>query len=252
MGLQGRVAVVTGAATGLGKIYALRLASEGADVCVADINQEGVEKTAALVREKGRKALAIKMDVTSEDETVKGAKLTFDTFKRIDILVNNAGIVRNVPRIPLRDLTLSEWNRIINVNLTGTFLASKAFAPYIIQTGKGKVINISSGVALHGTALRQDYAASKAGVIGFTRALAVDLGPHNINVNVVTPAGVEASEARGEAPRQLPVNSQSGRYIQRELLPKDLEGVIAFLASDDSDMITGQVINVDGGRVFIG
>ncbi len=252
MGLQGRVAVVTGAATGLGKIYALRLASEGADVCVADINKEGVEKTADLVREKGRKAIAIKMDVTSEDETVKGAKLTFDTFKRIDILVNNAGIVRNVQRIPLQDLTLSEWNRIINVNLTGTFLASKAFAPYIIQTGKGKVINISSGVALHGTALRQDYAASKAGVIGFTRALAVDLGPHNINVNVVTPAGVEASEARGEAPRQLPVNSQSGRYIQRQLLPKDLEGVIAFLASDDSDMITGQVINVDGGRVFIG
>jgi len=252
MRLLDRVAVVTGAATGLGKIYALRLASEGADICVADINQDGVEKTAALIREKGRKALAIKMDVTSEEETVKAAKLTFDTFKRIDILVNNAGIVRNVPRIPLQDLTLSEWNRIINVNLTGTFLASKAFTPYIIQTGKGKVINISSGVALHGTALRQDYAASKAGVIGFTRALAVDLGPHNINVNVVTPAGVEASEARGEAPRPLPVNSQSGRYIQRQLLPRDLEGVIAFLASDDSDMITGQVINVDGGRVFIG
>ena len=252
MRLLDRVAVVTGAATGLGKIYALRLASEGADICVADINQDGVEKTAALIREKGRKALAIKMDVTSEEETVKAAKLTFDTFKRIDILVNNAGIVRNVPRIPLQDLTLSEWNRIINVNLTGTFLASKAFTPYIIQTGKGKVINISSGVALHGTALRQDYAASKTGVIGFTRALAVDLGPHNINVNVVTPAGVEASEARGEAPRPLPVNSQSGRYIQRQLLPRDLEGVIAFLASDDSDMITGQVINVDGGRVFIG
>lgn len=252
MRLLDRVAVVTGAATGLGKIYALRLASEGADICVADINQEGVEKTASLIREKGRKALAIKMDVTSEEDTVKGAKLAFDTFKRIDILVNNAGIVRNVPRIPLQDLTLSEWNRIINVNLTGTFLASKAFTPYIIRTGKGKVINISSGVALHGTALRQDYVASKAGVIGFTRALAVDLGPHNINVNVVTPAGVEASEARGEAPRPLPVNSQSGRYIQRQLLPKDLEGVIAFLASDDSDMITGQVINVDGGRVFIG
>ncbi len=250
--LQDRVAVVTGAATGLGRVYALRLAYEGAHVCVADINLEGVEKTANLIRETGRDALALKMDVTSEEETVQGAKAAFDHFKKIHILVNNAGIVRNVPRIPLQDLTLSEWNRIINVNLTGTFLASKAFAPYLIQTGKGKVINISSGVALHGTALRQDYVASKAGVIGFTRALAVDLGPHNINVNVVTPAGVDASEARGEAPRPLPPNSLRGRYIQKDLLPKDLEGVIAFLASDDSDMITGQVINVDGGRVFVG
>ncbi len=252
MRLQDRVAVVTGAATGLGKMYALRLASEGAHLCVADINIEGVEKTASMIRDTGRDALAVKMDVTSEEDTVNGAKVAFDHFKRIDILVNNAGIVRNVPRIPLEELTLSEWNRIINVNLTGTFLASKAFVPYIKQTGKGKIINISSGVALHGTALRQDYIASKAGVIGFTRALAVDLGPYNINVNVVTPAGVEASEARGEPPRPLPPNSLRGRYIQKDLLPKDLEGVIAFLASDDSDMITGQVINVDGGRVFVG
>ncbi len=107
MRLQDRVAVVTGAATGLGKIYALRLASEGADVCVADINAEGVEKTAGMIRKQGRKALALKMDVTSEEETVKGAKTAFDTFKRIDILVNNAGIVRNVPRIPLQELTLT-------------------------------------------------------------------------------------------------------------------------------------------------
>jgi len=252
MRLQNRVAVVTGAATGLGRVYALRLAAEGADVCAADIDVAGVEKTAAMIREKGRKSLALKMDVTSEEETVKGARTVFDTFKRVDILVNNAGIVRNVPRIPLQDLTLAEWNRIINVNLTGTFLASKAFVPYIIQTGKGKIINVSSGVALHGTALRQDYIASKAGVIGFTRALAVDLGQFNINVNVVTPAGVDASEARGEAPRPLPASSMAGRYIHRQLLPRDLEGVIAFLASDDSDMITGQVINVDGGRVFVG
>jgi 3-oxoacyl-[acyl-carrier protein] reductase len=252
MGLQNRVAVVTGAATGLGRVYALRLATEGADVSVADIDAQGVEQTATMIREKGRKSLALKMDVTSEEDTMKGARAVFDMFKRIDILVNNAGIVRNVPRIPLKDLTLAEWNRIINVNLTGTFLASKAFVPYIIQTGKGKVINVSSGVALHGTALRQDYVASKAGVIGFTRALAVDLGQYNINVNVVTPAGVEASEARGEAPRPLPPSSLGGRYIQRQLLPRDLEGVIAFLASDDSDMITGQVINVDGGRVFVG
>lgn len=112
MRLDGKVAVVTGAATGLGKFYALRLASEGADLCVADINVEGVKKTADMIREKGRKAIAIKMDVTSEKETMDGARKAFDTFGKIDILVNNAGIVRNVPRVPVEELKLADWNRL--------------------------------------------------------------------------------------------------------------------------------------------
>ncbi len=252
MRLEGKVAVVTGAATGLGRVYALRLASEGADVCVGDIDLQGTEKTAALIREKGRKSLAIKMDVTSEEETINGAKSAFETFQKIDILVNNAGIVRGVARISLEDLKLADWNRIINVNLTGVFLASKAFVPYMKKSGKGKIINISSGVALHGGSLRQDYVASKAGVIGLTRAMAVDLGQYNINVNVITPGGVDASEARGEPPRAFTDDMARGRYIRKAIYPKDLEGVVAFLASDESDLITGQVINVDGGRVFVG
>ncbi len=252
MRFTGKVAVVTGAATGLGRVYALRLASEGADVCVADMDLQGTEKTASLIREKGRKSLAIKMDVTSEEETIDGARRAFETFKKIDILVNNAGIVRGVARISLEDLKLADWNRIINVNLTGVFLVSKAFIPYMKKSGKGKIINISSGVALHGGSLRQDYVASKAGVIGLTRALAVDLGDYNINVNVITPGGVEASEARGETPRPFSPDRVSGRYIRRLLYPADLDGAVAFLASDESDMITGQVINVDGGRVFVG
>jgi len=250
--LQNRVAMVTGAATGLGKVYALRLADEGADVCAADIDIQGAEKTAAMIREKGRKALAVKMDVTSEEETIQGARAAFDLCRRIDILVNNAGIVRNVERVPIENLKLDDWNRIINVNLTGTFLVSKAVIPYMKRSGKGKIINISSGVALHGGSLRHDYVSSKAGVIGLTRALAVDLGQFDINVNVITPSGVEASEARGEPPRPFSEHMARGRYIRRQLFPKDLEGVVAFLASDDSDMITGQVINVDGGRVFVG
>ncbi len=172
MKLDGKVAVVTGAATGLGKVYALRLASEGADLGVADIDVEGVEKTAGMIRGKGRKAIAIKMDVTSEEETMQGAKTAFDAFGRIDILVNNAGVVRNVPRAPIEELKLADWNHIINVNLTGVFLVSKAFIPYMKKSAKGKIINISSGVALHGGNLRQDYVASKAGVIGLTRAMA--------------------------------------------------------------------------------
>jgi 3-oxoacyl-[acyl-carrier protein] reductase len=252
MRLDNKVAIVTGGATGLGRVYALRLASEGADLAVWDVDLEGAEKTASMIREKGRKAIAIKTDVTSEEDTSKASKTTFETFKKIDILVNNAGIVRGVPRAPLEELKLSDWSRIINVNLTGVFLVSKAVIPYMKKSGKGKIVNISSGVALHGGGLRQDYVASKAGVIGLTRAMAVDLGEYNINVNVITPGGVEASEARGETPRPFSDDRVRGRYIRKLIYPRDLDGVVAFLASDESDLITGQVINVDGGRVFVG
>lgn len=126
MRLTDKVAVVTGGAMGLGKAYALRLALEGADVCVADINLDGAENTAAVIRENGRRAIALKTDVTSETDATALARVTFETFKKIDILVNNAGIVRNVPRGPIEDLKLSDWNRILSVNLTSVFLITKA------------------------------------------------------------------------------------------------------------------------------
>ena len=250
MRLENRVALVTGAATGLGRAYAVRLAAEGAHVCAADVNFAGVQKTARLVAAEGRKALAVEMDVTSEEQTLEGAKKAFDHFGSIDILVNNAGIVRNTPRVPIEETDVADWHRIIAVNLTGTFLAARAVVPYMKRSSKGKIINISSGVALHGRTLSHQYVSSKMGVIGLTRALAADLGPFNINVNAITPGGVDTSQAR-EAPETPSEHMLRQRCIERHLYPHDLDGVVAFLASDDSDMISGQVINVDGGRVFI-
>ncbi len=250
MRLAERVALVTGAATGLGRAYAVRLAAEGAQVCATDVNFAGVQGTARLVARKGRQALAVEMDVTSERQTKEAAKKAFDYFGSIDILVNNAGIVRNTPRVPIEESKLADWERIIAVNLTGTYLATRAVVPYMKHSPKGKIINISSGVALHGRTLSHEYVSSKMGIVGLTRALATDLGPFHINVNAIAPGGVDTSQAR-EALETPSEHMLRQRSVERHLLPSDLDGVVAFLASDDSDMITGQLINVDGGRVFI-
>ena len=252
MRLENQVAVVTGGAMGLGRVYSVRLAQEGADVCVWDVQIEGAEETAAMVRKLGRKSLAVRADVTSEEDTIGAARKTFDTFGKIDILINNAGIVRDVLKVPLEEVALEDWNRVVGVNLTGVFLASKAVVPYLKRNGKGKIVNMSSNVALHGTALRHDYAASKAGVIGLTRALASELGQFNINVNAITPAAVIIPEMRAQLTGEIPEAMIAGRYIRRPIFAEDLEGVVAFLASSESDLMTGQVVNVDGGRVFVG
>jgi NAD(P)-dependent dehydrogenase (short-subunit alcohol dehydrogenase family) len=252
MRLESKVAVVTGGATGLGRVYALRLAREGAAVAAWDVDGAGAEETASLINAEGGKAIGLRADVTSETEVAEAAKRSADAFGRLDTLVNNAGLARDMPRVPIEELPLESWNRVITTNLTGMFIVSRAVVPYLKRAGSGKIINISSGVALHGAVVRQDYIASKAGVIGLTRALAVDLGEFNINVNAITPGPVDTSAVRGGAPTSLPAGSFGGRLLQRPILPADLDGVVVFLASSESDMITGQVMNVDGGRVFVG
>jgi len=243
MRLKDCVAIVTGGGRGIGEAYCVGLAAEGARTVVADKNPDAGSRVAAAINESGGEAVALTVDVTIEQDTLKMAEEVIERYGRIDILVNNAGIF---PLCKFTELTYEQWKRVLAVNLDGPFLCSKAVAPHMIDAGRGKIINISTECFFMGYGELVDYTAAKAGVVGFTRALAEALGEHGINVNTITP-GLTATEILLE---EQPYNFEphvQGQCIKRRQQPEDLVGTVVFLASRDSDMITGQIINVDGG-----
>jgi 3-oxoacyl-[acyl-carrier protein] reductase len=236
--------VVTGAAKGLGRAYSLALAAEGAKVVIADLDLEGARGTAEEVRATGGEALALHSDVTREDNTQAMAEATLSAYGRLDALVNNAGIY---PLRPFEETSLEEWDRVLAVNLTGAFLCARAVTPAMRAQGKGKIVNISSATVFRPIPSLAHYIASKMGIIGLTRALAVELGPYNICVNAVAPGLTRAADIPGVQPTEVVeriISQQSFRRMER---PADLVGTILFLVSDQSDFITGQTISVDGG-----
>ena len=243
MRLEEKIAIVTGGGRGIGEAYARGLSQEGAKVVVVDIDGESAQEVAASLRSEGHEAMGLAVDVGSESDTLRMAQAVTDKFGRIDILVNNAGIF---PLAKFTDLSLEQWRKVMSVNLDGPFLCSKAVVPSMIQNGYGKIINISTECYFMGYGELVDYTAAKAGVVGFTRALAEALGEHGINVNTITP-GLTATEILlKEQPYNFEPHVQ-GQCIKRPQKPEDLVGTLLFLASSDSDMITGQIINVDGG-----
>jgi NAD(P)-dependent dehydrogenase (short-subunit alcohol dehydrogenase family) len=249
--LDGKVGVITGAAQGIGRAYALEVDKHGAKVAVADIADASA--TAKLIEDAGAEALSVTVDVSDEASVERMAEQVLDKFKVVDFLVNNAAIYGSLTLKYWADLSVEEWDGLMAVNVRGPWLVSKAFAPSMSARHKGKIINISSATAHLGMAGSMHYITSKAGIIGMTRAMARELGDFGINVNVITP-GFTMSDA------SLRIMDKSGmpslvdmvvanQCFKRSEQPEDLVGTVVFLASDLSDFITGQVINVDGGLV---
>lgn len=249
--LDGKVGVITGAAQGIGRAYALEVARQGAKVVVADIADPSV--TAKLIEDLGSDALAVTVDVADEASVDQMAQQVLDRYEAVDFLVNNAAIYGSLTLKYWADLSVQEWDGLMAVNVRGPWLVSKAFAPGMSARGKGKIINISSATVHVGMAGSLHYITSKAAIIGMTRALARELGDAGINVNAITP-GFTMSDAShrimdASGTPYLVDTVVAGQCIKRPEQPEDLVGAVVFLASDQSDFITGQIVNVDGGLV---
>lgn len=244
--VAGRVVVVTGAANGLGRAYATRLAEAGAAVVVADLDGTGAATVAREITDAGGRAHAVAVDVADEAMTVAMADEARRVFGRIDVLVNNAAIFLTVSmaRVPFDEITVADWDRMMAVNVRGTWLACRAVVPVMREQGYGKIINVSSDTALKGSPLRVHYVASKSALLGFTRSLAAELAADGVRVNAIAP-GIVLSEP-GPTPDRYE-RAVASQLLPAALVPDDLVGTVAFLASPASDPITGQVLAVNAG-----
>lgn len=252
MRLKEKVAIITGAGGGIGRHFALGFGREGAKLAIADIDLAKADETADALRKEGAEACSIKTDVSNPESAEELAKKTIEHFGRIDILVNNAAILATYSplRGPFYQLDLDEWDRVMAVNVKGAFLCIRAVFPYMKAQGKGKIINTASTSVLWGATGNAHYVASKGGLIGLSRALAREMGEYNINVNCIAPGSTSSEEPSNQVALEFRQRAIPRRAIQRLEVPEDLVGTAIFLASPDSDFITGQTIVVDGGHIM--
>jgi 3-oxoacyl-[acyl-carrier protein] reductase len=249
MRVPDKVAVVTGAGRGIGAATALRLAQEGAKVVINDISADNAQSTAAAIREQGLEAIAVPCDITDRAAVQAMVQQAVDTYGRLDILVNNAGVIRDNL---VHKLTEDDWDTVMNVHLKGAFHCTQEAQKHMVAQKYGKIINFSSTSAL-GNRGQLNYATAKAGLQGFTKTLAIELGRYNINVNAVAPGFIETEMTRETAARMGVDFEQFKEYgAQQSLLgrtgkPEDIANAVLFLASDEASFITGQVLYVRGG-----
>ena len=242
MRLKDKTALITGGARGIGKEIAVRFAKEGADIIIWDVLEEG-EKVAEEIKKIGRESVFQKVDITNLTDIREKAKDVIQKFDGLDILVNNAGITRDNLIIRMEE---SEWESVITVNLKGTFNCTKSFIKYMMKARKGRIINISSVIGLFGNAGQSNYAASKAGIIGFTKSIAKEVGSRNITVNAIAPGFIQ-TPMTDVLSEEVKKTYLSIIPLKKFGLPEDIANVALFLASDEAKYITGEVIRVDGG-----
>jgi NAD(P)-dependent dehydrogenase (short-subunit alcohol dehydrogenase family) len=243
-----RVAVVTGAASGMGLAIGKRLAANGRRVALLDLDGDGAERAAAEIRESGAQAIAATVDIADRAAVETALAHVRSELGPVDIMVTSAGLDQFSP---FTDITIEMWDRMIAVNLTGTFHCLQAAVPDMLAGGWGRIVTISSSSAQSGAPRMAHYVASKGGVIGMTKALAVELGPHGITVNTIPPGAIETPmTSRAEASGNLPGADVIAKMIpvRRMGTPEDIAAACAFLCSEDAGYITGQQINLNGGR----
>ncbi|MGB0629075.1 MAG: SDR family NAD(P)-dependent oxidoreductase [Alphaproteobacteria bacterium] len=247
--LENRVAIITGGSQGIGAAYVRGFAAEGAKIVIADVAP--ADDLIGDVERAGGDALFVKTDVTDEAAVAHMVSETIAAYGRVDILVNNAALWVNIPAKPILEIDKDEWDRVLDVNINGMFLCTKAVIPQMRAQGYGKIINISSGRALKGYTNLLHYDTSKGAVISFTRSVARELGDDGIRANTIAPGGImtEAVLAQ-ETVRTHIAKGTATRAIKREQVPEDVVGACIFLASAESDFITGQVLAVDGGSAM--
>jgi 3-oxoacyl-[acyl-carrier protein] reductase len=244
--LTDKVAIVTGGGKGLGRAFCFGLVNEGARVVMA-VHRLDEEATQAAKEIEAQGGYALEVDVTAEEDAHRMADEAVKRFGRIDILINNAAMLRGITRKPFTEIPVAEWDKMMTVNLKGAFLCCRAVFPHMKKQGKGKIINLSSETALTGSHNLIHYVTSKGGIISFTRALARELGQYGICVNAVAP-GFTDTKASRTIIDEITNYNVSLTPLGRLEVPEDLVGAILFLASDESDFITGQTLVVDGGR----